>query len=70
MTTMNGGTARYLVGDVFDRMAELPDKSIDLVLTSLPFFAQRSYLPDDHQDKAKEIGSSRHQPSILTHCSP
>lgn len=50
-------TARYLVGDVFDRMAELPDGSVDLVVTSPPFLALRSYLPADHPDKAKEIGS-------------
>lgn len=54
---MTAGTARLLVGDVFDRMAELPDGSVDLVLTSPPFLALRSYLPADHPDKAKEIGS-------------
>lgn len=46
-----------MVGDVFDRMAELPDGSVDLILTSPPFLALRSYLPPDHPDKAKEIGS-------------
>jgi len=50
-------TARYLVGDVFERMAELEDGSVDLVMTSPPFLALRSYLPADHPDKAKEIGS-------------
>ena len=45
------------IGDVFDVMASLPDNSVDLVLTSPPFLALRSYLPDDHPDKAKEIGS-------------
>jgi hypothetical protein len=30
---------------------------VDLVLTSPPFLALRSYLPADHPDKAKEIGS-------------
>lgn len=50
-------TARYLVGDVLERLAELPDGSVDLVLTSPPFLALRSYLPDDHPDKAKELGS-------------
>lgn len=49
--------ARFLVGDVFDRMAEIPDGSVDLVLTSPPFLALRSYLPAGHPDKAKEIGS-------------
>src|SRR5688572_8243875 len=50
-------TARYLIGDVFDRMAQLENGSVDLVLTSPPFLALRSYLPADHPDKAKEIGS-------------
>lgn len=50
-------TARYLIGDVFDRMAALEDGSVDLVLTSPPFLALRSYLPADHPDKGKEIGS-------------
>ena len=50
-------TARYLIGDVFDVMASMPDDSVDLVLTSPPFLALRSYLPADHPDKAKEIGS-------------
>src|SRR5690606_31551274 len=38
-------------------MATMPDGSVDLVLTSPPFLALRSYLPPDHPDKAKEIGS-------------
>lgn len=50
-------TATYHIGDVFDVMATLPDASVDLVLTSPPFLALRSYLPDDHPDKAREIGS-------------
>lgn len=49
--------ARLLVGDVFDRLAELPDGSVDVIVTSPPFLALRSYLPADHPDKGKEIGS-------------
>lgn len=49
--------ACYIVGDVFDALATLDDDSVDLVLTSPPFLALRSYLPADHPDKAKEIGS-------------
>jgi DNA modification methylase len=48
---------RYIVGDVFDVLAKLPDASVDLVMTSPPFLALRSYLPADHPDKSKEIGS-------------
>lgn len=50
-------TARYLIGDVFQQLATIPDNSVDLVLTSPPFLALRSYLPADHPDKGKEIGS-------------
>jgi site-specific DNA-methyltransferase (cytosine-N4-specific) len=48
--------ATMLVGDVFERMAELPDGSFDLIVTSPPFWRQRAYLPPDHPDKALEIG--------------
>lgn len=50
-------TARFLVGDVRDRLADIDTDSVDLVLTSPPFLALRSYLPDDHPDKHREIGS-------------
>lgn len=50
-------TARYLIGDVYDRLAELDDGSVDLVVTSPPFLALRSYLPDGHPNKGREIGS-------------
>jgi len=46
----------YLIGDVFEQLATLPSDSVDLVLTSPPFLALRSYLPDDHPDKGNEIG--------------
>lgn len=50
-------TALFLVGDVRERMAELPGGSFDLILCSPPFLALRSYLPDGHPDKAREIGT-------------
>lgn len=50
-------TVRYLIGDTRDVVAGLPDASVDLVLTSPPFLALRSYLPADHPDKGREIGS-------------
>lgn len=46
----------YHVGDVFDVLGTMADGSVDLVLTSPPFLALRSYLPADHPDKGKEIG--------------
>jgi hypothetical protein len=50
-------TARYIVGDVRAVLATLEPASVDLVLTSPPFLALRSYLPADHPDKPSEIGS-------------
>lgn len=50
-------SARFIVGDVREVLATLPDASVDLVLTSPPFLALRSYLPPDHPDKAREMGS-------------
>lgn len=49
--------AHFIVGDTRDVTATIPDGRIDLVLTSPPFLALRSYLPADHPDKAREIGS-------------
>ena len=45
------------IGDVFKQLAKIPDGSIDLIVTSPPFLALRSYLPEDHPDKDLEIGS-------------
>jgi len=50
-------TARYIIGDTRDVVASLPDGTVDLVMTSPPFLALRSYLPVDHPDKWREIGS-------------
>lgn len=50
-------TARFIVGDVLEQLRLLPDASVDLVFSSPPFLALRSYLPPDHPDKGLEIGS-------------
>jgi site-specific DNA-methyltransferase (adenine-specific) len=50
-------TVRYIIGDTRDVTATIPDGSIDLIMTSPPFLALRSYLPQDHPDKGREIGS-------------
>lgn len=56
---------QWLVGDVRERMADIPDASIALVATSPPFIALRSYLPADHPDKALEIGSEPDPASFI-----
>lgn len=50
-------TAYWVTGDTRDVVAQIPDGTVDLVVTSPPFLALRSYLPADHPDKAREIGS-------------
>lgn len=50
-------TVKFLVGDALETLCTLPDASVDLVCTSPPFLALRSYLPADHPSKAKEMGS-------------
>jgi site-specific DNA-methyltransferase (adenine-specific) len=58
-------TAHYAVGDTRDLTAVLPDGCIDLILTSPPFLALRSYLPADHPDKAREIGSEANPAAFI-----
>ena len=72
MTTYNptelaveAGRASFITGDVRDVLATIPDGSVDLVLTSPPFLALRSYLPADHPDKHREIGSEPDPASFL-----
>lgn len=50
-------TAQWHIGDVRRIAPTLPPGSVDLILGSPPFLALRSYLPDDHPDKAAELGA-------------
>lgn len=50
---------RFLIGDVRTRLRELPANSVDAVVTSPPFWGQRSYLEPGHPDKHLEIGQER-----------
>lgn len=50
------GTTLYL-GDCLDVLRSIPSGTVHAVVTSPPYFAIRSYLPKDHPDKSKEIGS-------------
>lgn len=49
--------AGYYIGDAIQVMATLPEKSVDLILSSPPFLALRSYLPADHPLKSLEGGA-------------
>lgn len=48
--------ATLLVGNVYDRLEDVDTDSVDLLLTSPPFWSLRSYLDDDDPNKALEIG--------------
>ena len=50
-------TVTFHCGDIRDIQATLADDSVDCLITSPPFLALRSYLPADHPDKHREIGS-------------
>lgn len=50
-------TAQFIIGDTRDVLASMKPTSVDLVFTSPPFLALRSYLPADHPQKDREIGS-------------
>jgi DNA modification methylase len=45
-----------LIGDCLASLRGLPDQSVHTCVTSPPYFGLRSYLPDDHPQKALEIG--------------
>lgn len=49
-------TTTIHIGDCRDILKTIPDKSVHCVVTSPPYFNLRSYLPDDSQDKNKELG--------------
>lgn len=49
-------TTRILTGDCRRTLLDLDDESVQMVCTSPPYWALRSYLPDDHDDKHLEIG--------------
>lgn len=55
----------YRVGDTRDLCAELPDGSVDLIASSPPFLALRSYLPAGHESKYAEIGSESDPATFL-----
>jgi hypothetical protein len=49
-------TARFIVGNALDVLRSMDAGSADCLITSPPYHRQRAYLPDDHPDKADELG--------------
>jgi DNA modification methylase len=50
-------SARIIQGNVFDVLPTLTPGSVDCVVTSVPYWMLRSYLPKDHPLKSLELGS-------------
>ena len=50
-------TNKIYQGDTLEVLKTFPDECIDCILTSPPYYGLRSYLPKDHPNKKKEIGS-------------
>ena len=50
-------TIRVLQGDNRVTLAELPDRSVHMAVTSPPYWGLRSYLPKGHELKPLELGS-------------
>jgi DNA modification methylase len=48
---------QLLAGDCRDVLPTLPAESVQCCVSSPPYYALRSYLPDGHADKHREIGS-------------
>ncbi len=49
-------TVSILIGDVMARLADIPDESVDVVVTSPPYWGLRSYIDDGDPLKHLEIG--------------
>lgn len=48
---------RLIIGDCREALRDLPDESVHCCVTSPPYFGLRSYLPDGHEHKHREMGS-------------
>src|SRR5688572_599800 len=49
-------TARIINADCRDALRAMEAESVHCCVTSPPYFGLRSYLPNEHDDKALEIG--------------
>lgn len=48
-------SVQILIGDVRERLREIPDDSIDCVVTSPPYWGLRKYLPEDAVRLRKDL---------------
>ena len=52
---------------MLDVLKTLPDESVDTIITSPPYWKLRSYLPDNHPNKDKEIGQESTLDEYISH---
>lgn len=52
-------------GDALEVMRRIPDGTVSTLITSPPYFSLRSYLPAEHPEKAKEMGSEQSPGAFL-----
>lgn len=52
-------SVKILTGDCRDTLRTLSDKSVHCCITSPPYYGLRSYLPNGHADKRREIGAEK-----------
>jgi DNA modification methylase len=50
---------QVLHGDVRETLRQIPSGTVQMCVTSPPYWGLRSYLPKDHPDKAREIGQEK-----------
>lgn len=50
---------RILVGDAIEMLRQIPDGSVQCIISSPPYYGLRSYLDAEHEDKGKEIGAEK-----------
>lgn len=57
---------KVLFGDNRETLKTLPDRSVQMCVTSPPYFGLRSYLPESHYDKHLEIGAEKTPDEFIT----
>jgi DNA modification methylase len=51
---------KIICGDCLEILKEIPDNSIDCIITSPPYWSCRAYLPENNENKKFEIGLEDH----------
>lgn len=65
-TTTDGETVKLYLGNVIDVLRQMPEKSVQCVVTSPPYWGLRSYLEDSHDNKHLEIGTEETPEEYVT----